>query len=73
MTTNETNEQRLQKLQTDRNFNSLVKDQNSFENKVKQTEDAQKMIFNKIQQSKSKKLKKEKENSWMDFISSPSR
>lgn len=52
---NETNEQRLQKLQNERNFNSLVKDQNSFENKVKQTEDAQKMIFNKIQQSKDDK------------------
>ena len=48
-------EDRLAKMQEDRSYNKLMNDHNSFENKVKQTEEAHKMIFNKIQQSKEDK------------------
>ena len=48
-------EDRLAKMQEDRSYNKLVNDHSKFENKIKQTEEAHKMIFNKIQQSKEDK------------------
>ena len=52
---NKNTEEIYQKMAEERNYNSLVRDAHNFEGEIKRAEEAQKMIFEKIQNNKNRK------------------